>query len=120
MSSYQDLTVWQKSIEIVVKIYQLTQTFPKEETYGLCDQMRRAAVSIPSNIAEGQARNTQKDFSRFLNIAQGSRAELETQIIIAEQLHYLEQQQAKQLLEQISEINLMLRSLIRALKDLTD
>lgn len=86
LHSYKDLVVWQRSIELVIAIYILTDQFPKEEIYGLISQMRRAAISIPSNIAEGRARGTKNDFLQFLRIARASGAELETQIIIAKKL----------------------------------
>jgi len=86
--SYKDLLVWQKSIELVTLVYQLTDTYPKSELFGLTSQMRRAVVSIPSNIAEGKKRNTRKDFRQFLVIASGSGAELETQLIISQKLGY--------------------------------
>jgi len=81
--SYKELVVWKKAIELVASVYELTESFPKEEIYGLTSQMKRAAVSIPSNIAEGRFRGTRKDFIQFLRIAYGSGAELETQIEIA-------------------------------------
>src|SRR3989344_5311138 len=83
IASYKELIVWQKSVELVEHIYHLTKKFPKEEVYGLVSQMRRASVSIPSNIAEGRLRRSKKDFIQFLQIAFGSGAELETQIIIS-------------------------------------
>ncbi|MDD4333302.1 MAG: four helix bundle protein [Patescibacteria group bacterium] len=86
IQSYKDLIVWQKSINLVVEIYKLTNFFPREELYGLTNQMRRSSVSIPSNIAEGRGRGTAKDFIQFLRIALGSTNELETQIIIAKKL----------------------------------
>ena len=86
ISSYQDLIVWQKSIELVTEIYLLTEKFPKEEIYGLSSQMRRAAVSIPSNIAEGKLRGTRKDYRHFVLNAFGSGGELETHIFIAQKL----------------------------------
>ena len=89
MNSYKDLVVWQKAIDLSFDIYSLTKDFPKEEMYGLVSQIRRSAVSIPSNIAEGQARKYHQQFSRFLSIAQGSLAELETQIIISMRLGYV-------------------------------
>jgi len=82
--SYKELIVWQKGLDLVFAVYKLTSFFPKEETYGLISQMRRAAVSIPSNIAEGRERGTKKDYLQFLRIAKGSSAELETQILVAE------------------------------------
>src|SRR3989344_3360777 len=84
--SYKELTVWKKSIELVVAVYELTEKFPREEIYGITSQIRRCAVSIPSNIAEGRYRGTKKDFLHFLRIAYGSGAELETQIEISKKL----------------------------------
>lgn len=86
---YQELIVWQKAMELVVLIYQTTTSFPREEQFGLTIQLREAAISIPSNIAEGQGRNTRGDFLHFLAVARGSLQEVETQIIIAERLHYI-------------------------------
>ena len=86
---YKDLTVWNKSIDLVKKIYKLTKIFPNEEKFGLSNQMRRASVSIPSNIAEGSSRNTNKGFKQFIYIAKGSLCELETQIIISKELNYV-------------------------------
>lgn len=87
IESFKQLVVWQKSIALVKHIYQITNQFPREELYGLVSQMRRAAVAIPSNIAEGKKRKTKKDFVQFLRIADGSAAELETQIIISKELY---------------------------------
>ena len=84
--SYRELIVWQKSMELVVVVYELTEKFPQREIYGLISQMRRSAISIPSNIAEGRFRSTRKDFAQFLRIAYGSGAELETQVEIAKRL----------------------------------
>ena len=89
MKSHRDLDVWKKSIGLVSEIYLLTKKFPPDELYGLTSQMRRAAVSVPSNIAEGAARGSSKEFSRFLSISLGSLAEMETQLLIAENLNYL-------------------------------
>ncbi len=86
MKTYKDLIVWQKSIQLVTEVYSITQSFPKSEIFGLTSQMRRAAVSIPSNIAEGKLRGTPKYFNQFLAIAYGSGGELETQVIIAKTL----------------------------------
>lgn len=86
INSYKDLIVWQKSIQLVYIIYSITSNFPQTEIYGLTSQMRRSAVSIPSNIAEGRQRSTKKDFAQFLRIAQGSVAELETQLVISKKL----------------------------------
>ena len=88
-TDFKDLVVWQKAMEIARDIYVLVRELPKEETYGLSDQMRRCAISIPSNIAEGQQRNSAKDFQHFINIAQGSRGELETQLLLAKDVGYL-------------------------------
>lgn len=88
MKSHKDLKVWEKSLDLVDAIYCETQGWPKEEIYGLTSQVRRAAVSIPSNIAEGAARGSRKEFSRFLYIALGSLAEVETQMVIAKRLNY--------------------------------
>lgn len=89
VKSYKDLDVWQKSIELVKEIYILVKYLPKEETYALSDQIRRSAVSIPSNIAEGSGRNGTKEYIQFLYIALGSLCELETQIIIAKEIGYI-------------------------------
>ena len=86
IKNHMDLIVWQKAMDLVLHIYSIVKTFPKEETYGLSDQMRRAAVSIPSNIAEGYYRGSHKEFVYFLRIALGSGAELETQLILCERL----------------------------------
>ncbi|MBI2633612.1 MAG: four helix bundle protein [Parcubacteria group bacterium] len=86
MHSYKDLIVWQKAIKLVFEIYSVTEYFPKEEIYGLTSQMRRAAVSIPSNIAEGRVRGSRKEYRQFLLTAYGSGAELETQVILSKQL----------------------------------
>jgi len=99
ITNYKDLNVWKEAMEIVAIVYRLTARFPKDETYGLVSQMRRAAVSIPSNIAEGSRRNTTKDFVHFLAIASGSTAELETQLLIALQLKYCEENEMTYLLD---------------------
>ena len=87
LQSYKQLIVWQKSIELVKEIYRVTEEFPKNELYGITSQMRRAAVSIPSNIAEGYKRNGRQEYIHFLNISEGSAAELETQLIISKDLY---------------------------------
>lgn len=89
IQSFKELVVWQKSMELVKDIYQLTGDLPKEEIYGLTSQMRRAAISIPSNIAEGKKRKTRNDFIQFLRIADGSAAELETQLLLVKDLYML-------------------------------
>lgn len=112
MSNYKELVVWQKAILLVTDIYKLTKTFPNEENYGLVSQMQRAAVSIPSNIAEGNDRNSKKEFVHFLYIARGSLAELETQIIIAERLEYINQNQSTEILNNCHEIGKMINGLL--------
>ncbi len=89
IKSYKDLLIWQKGIKNVVLIYQLVKSFPKEELYALSSQLKRAAVSVPSNIAEGYGRNSEKSFSHFLNIARGSLYEVETQLTIAKELGFI-------------------------------
>ena len=116
MKNHKELTVWQKSIELVKEVYRLVKKLPKEETYALSDQMRRAVVSIPSNIAEGNARESEKDFLRFLSIAQGSNAELETQLLICVQLGYLTNDEIQPALILSEETAKMLRALIKKLK----
>ena len=110
MNSYKDLVVWQKAIDLTIDIYSLTKSFPKEEMYGLVSQIRRSAVSIPSNIAEGQARKYHQQFSHFLSIAQGSLAELETQVIIAMKLGYIAGEQ-KDLFDAMHSIGKMITRL---------
>mgnify|MGYP001589293673 CR=1 FL=1 len=108
MRNFKELLVWQKSIDVVVLVYKPTKAFPDEERYGLVNQMRRSAVSIPSNIAEGHMRSTNKDFGLFVSIARGSCAELETQILISHQLVYFDQETYNQLTNRIEEIAKML------------
>jgi len=113
---YKDLTVWQKSINFTVDIYILTQTFPKEELYGLISQIRRAAVSIPSNIAEGNERNSKKEFNHFLHIALGSAAELGTQLLIAKELSYIEQSTFNTIESRLTEIQKLIHGLIKTVE----
>ncbi len=110
--NYKDLVVWQKSIAFVTEIYLLTNNFPQDERFSLVDQMRRTAVSIPSNIAEGHARKSKADFARFLRISYGSAAEIETRLIIANDLRYLPDAQLQEPLLRITELQKMLNSLI--------
>ena len=112
VKDYKDLKVWQKGIEIVDKIYSITATFPKEELYGLAIQMRKAAVSIPSNIAEGFARHHSKEYTQFLYISLGSCAELDTQLIIANRRKYITKKDLEELSEDINHESRMLQSLI--------
>lgn len=114
IESFKQLTVWQRSIELVVEVYIATGKFPREELYGLVSQMRRASVAIPSNIAEGKKRKTRKNFLQFLHIADGSAAELETQIIISKKLYpEIEFLKAESLLEEVQK---MLTSIIKKLE----
>ncbi|WP_266068656.1 four helix bundle protein [Salinimicrobium profundisediminis] len=115
MKSHQDLTVYQESIDLVVITYQITKNFPPEEKFGITSQIRRSAVSIPSNIAEGAARQSKKDFSRFLYISLGSLAELETQLEISVRLEYLKKDNL--LNEELIYIRRMLLKLIKNLKE---
>ena len=109
--TYQDLIVWQKAMDLAEQTYLLTRNFPKEELYGLTSQLRRAAVSVPSNIAEGQARQSTAEFRNFLSIAQGSLAEVETQILLAIRFQYLTPQQPSLALSLREEVSKMLSSL---------
>jgi len=90
MKDHKNLDVWRDSIDLVAEVYSISSSFPKDEVYGLTSQMRRSAVSIPSNIAEGAARQTEKEFIHFLYVASGSNAELETQLIIAKKLNFIQ------------------------------
>jgi four helix bundle protein len=115
IQKYEDLIVWQKAIDLVVEVYKLVNLLPSEEMYALSNQMKRSAVSIPSNIAEGQERNTTKDFVKFLFIAKGSKAELETQLLICNRLEYLTQSQIVSAQSLLAEIGKMLNALIHKL-----
>ena len=113
---YKDLLVWQKGIALVKQVYQLTRSFPDEEKFGLISQMRRAAISIPSNIAEGQARHTTGEFIQFISNAEGSLAELDTQLILAVELNYCENKDAHGASAHIYELRKMLNALRRKLQ----
>jgi four helix bundle protein len=115
IESYLDLIVWQKAMDLVVEVYRLTQRFPKDELYGLVSQMRRAAVSVPSNIAEGQGRRTRGEFLQFLGQARGSLAELNTQAILALRISLLPAPEAKALELQIVEVGRLLSGLQNSL-----
>ena len=114
--SYKELKVWQKAMDLTDEIYTLTKKLPKEEMYGLCDQLRRAAVSVPSNIAEGHGRNTDKEFSHFMNIANGSCMEIETQLLICVRLNMLDKHEIDNATSLLNEISRMLTSLILKMK----
>lgn len=116
MHKVEDLKVWIKSMEIVVTIYKLTENFPKEEKFGLVSQIRRCAVSIPSNIAEGAGRSTKGEFRNFLSIANGSAYELFTQILLSQRLNILSKDSAAVILDQVVEIQKMNYSLIKSLQ----
>jgi four helix bundle protein len=114
--SYRDLRVWQNAMDLVVSVYPETQKFPREELHGLTSQMRRAAVSIPSNIAEGKGRSTDRDRALFFCHARGSLLELETQILIGQRLAYLLPPRAEAMLKTSTELGRMLNSLIQSIK----
>ena len=114
MKDHKDLDVWKVSMDLVMDIYQATGAFPREEQYGLTGQLRRAAILISSNISEGAARNTGKEFIQFLYIASGSASELETQLIIAHKLKYISEIDA--LLEKVTSVEKLLQGLIRYYK----
>ena len=114
--SYRDLLTWQKAMGLVTNIYRATRAFPPEGLYGLTNQLRRAAVSVPSNIAEGQARRSRREFHRFLTIARGSLAEIETQLQIAGALGYLGDECVGALLAETGEIGRMLNGLLTSLQ----
>ena len=112
MTDYKDLIVWQKSMELARIIYRLTSRFPRDEVFGLTNQIKRAVVSIPSNIAEGFGRGSDREFIHFLRIAKGSAAEVETQILISEDLHYVSPDDAQTALSLCDEILRMLGTMI--------
>ena len=112
---FKDLLVWQKSMDLAGSVYKTVRLLPKEELFCLSDQMRRSAISIPSNIAEGQQRNSSKEFKHFLYIAKGSLGELETQIILCEQLEYLNKEDTELLIIQIVQVGKLLNGLINSL-----
>ena len=112
IQSFKDLLVWQKSRALVINVYDITKEFPKEEVYGLTNQIRRCAVSIPSNIAEGFGRGSRTEYARFLRIAKGSLFELETQMDISGELGYLDMPICKQILNDINEVGKMLGGLL--------
>ncbi len=116
IKSFRDLLVWQKSMNLVTDIYQLTRNFPQAEMFGLTSQVRRASISIPSNIAEGYGRNTSKDYLRYLQIALGSLYEIQTQLEIASNLHFLEIFDFNKMISLCLEIERMLTSLIAKIK----
>ena len=118
MKDFKKLNVWQKSIELVVLVYNVSKNFPREEKYGLTSQMTRAAVSVPSNIAEGSSRFSERDYFRFLEIALGSAFELETQLIIVEKLEFINSNEMNSLIENTKTIQKMLSGLMSKLNRL--
>jgi len=115
MAGYRDLKVWQAAMRLAGEIYRLSARFPKHETYGLASQLQRSAVSLPSNIAEGHGRNSSKEFNHFLGIALGSLAELETQVILAQHLDYLTEEEISPAMQNADEIGKMLKGLQKSL-----
>lgn len=116
VAGYQELQVWKKSMRLALDVYRVTAGFPKSELYGLTSQLRRAAVSIPSNIAEGHCRDSPGDLARFCNIALGSLGEVETQLMLSRELDFTDHDAADALLQQGAQIGRMLRGLIRSAK----
>ncbi len=115
--SYRDLIVWQKAIAMVTDMYRATQSFPRQETYGLTSQIRRSAVSVASNIAEGQGRLSKREFHHFLGVARGSLIEMETQMVIAENLGYLSKTEAQHLALATGEVSRLLHGLMQAIRE---
>jgi len=115
VKKYSELIVWQKAMDLTQQVYTATGRFPKEETYGLTSQLRRAAVSVPSNIAEGQGRKSTSEFLHHLSIAYGSLMEVETQVLIAARLGYLEQRLVDELMERAGEVGRLINGLSNSL-----
>lgn len=115
MKDFKDLIVWQKAMELVTEVYCLVKKLPKEELFSLSDQIRRAVISIPSNIAEGHGRNSTKEFIQFLAIAKGSKAELETQLLICVKINYLNNSDIETAINLIKEVGKMLNALQKSL-----
>jgi four helix bundle protein len=111
MKGYRDLIAWQKAMALATEIYKVSQSFPKEEIYGLTSQLRRAAISVPSNIAEGHGRNSRREFFQFIGHARGSLLEVETQIELSRALGYLTQNSAEHLLELSAELGRIINGL---------
>jgi four helix bundle protein len=120
VQSYRDLIVWKKSMSLVLEVYRSTHAFPKTEIYGLASQLRRAVVSIPSNIAEGQARLSTAEFKQSLGHARGSLMEVETYILLAQELSYLESDQSEGLLGRTAEVGKILNGLLNSLGRVTN
>ncbi len=114
--SFRDLIAWQKAMGLVVVIYHVTRRWPQEELFGLTNQTRRAAVSVPANVAEGQGRSGAREFGHHLSIAHGSLAELETHLLIARDLRYTDDPTLAPIMDQLAEVRRLLRGLIRSLR----
>ena len=117
LKNYKELNVWQKAYNLCIEIYKITRTFPKEELYGLTSQIRRAAVSVPSNIAEGYGRKTTPEYLRSLYIAYGSSCELETQILLSGDLGLMKAEALNKIQEDLGEVERMLKALIKAVEN---
>jgi four helix bundle protein len=117
LRSFKDLQVWQKGYRLGLRVYQLTKSFPDQERFGITAQLRRCAVSVPSNIAEGYGRFATADYVRFLRIARGSLAELETQLMLSADLGYADRAAVNGVIEAVAELERMLNALIRSLRD---
>ena len=115
MHKFRELKFWQRSMDLVVDVYKKTKSFPKEETYGIIQQIRKSAVSIPSNVSEGAGRNTDAQFKHFLEVAMGSCNELQTQIELSRRLHYLTDQDAKKILDEAIQIYKMISAYFNTL-----
>ena len=115
IKDFKDLFLWQRAMDLVVEVYDLVKKLPKEELFALSDQIRRAVISIPSNIAEGQGRNSSKEFIHFLSIAKGSKAELETQLLLCVRINYLKELEIEKAMSLVEEVGKMLHSLQKRL-----
>lgn len=115
IKTYRDLNIWNVGIELVKDVYRLTEMFPKQEMYGIVSQMRRSAISVPSNVAEGFKRFHNKEYRQFLYVTLGSCAELETQLTIAKELGYIQEDKEAMLLEKLDHIGRMITSLLKKL-----
>ena len=115
IKDFKDLFLWQRAMDLVVEVYDLVKKLPKEELFALSDQIRRAAISIPSNIAEGQGRNSSKEFIHFLSIAKGSKAELETQLLLCVRINYLKELEIEKAMSLVEEVGKMPHSLQKRL-----
>jgi four helix bundle protein len=116
---YQDLVAWQKAMELVTTVYRVTRSWPQEEQYGLTSQVRRAAVAIPSNLAEGHGRSGRREFAHHVSIAYGSLCELETQLLIAQRLDYSDAEATESLMNRIADVRRLTNGLLRSLQSST-